>query len=287
MGKVSQHGFTVGEVLLVTSLFTFVTTGVVSFVSNNKNESRSTNEEIYRSMVLEGRETVDQIAAELRLAGYPGKSSLVHAPEITSANSNRVAAATFLVATGAQIIFEADVDHNGSVERVEYRLRGDNLERSAVTKNADGSVPAAEYETIAERVDNGGLPVFTYDGDLLGELPVPGDPQSVRVLLLLRSPVRDRKAGRNRTVGFEAIAKRHGSPMATEASMEEPAEANSASENTAEHTPQTGSQATAEITGVPSSEIPTINPQDFQDAAENDPARQPVEAELQAAALLP
>ncbi|MSO19349.1 MAG: hypothetical protein EXQ56_02625 [Acidobacteria bacterium] len=207
MQLTSQRGFTMGEVLLVTSLFTFVSTGVMTLV-HKKNGSRSTNEEIYRQMVLDGRETVDQIAAEVRLAGSPALPVDGSDATLDFTNSNRVAARAFLLATGEQIVFEADVDNNGSVERIEYRLQGENLQRSAVTKNADGSVPASIYETIAERVDNGGLPVFTFDGDLTGELPVAPDPQMVRVMLLLRSPVRDRKAGRNRTVGFEAVAQR-------------------------------------------------------------------------------
>jgi hypothetical protein len=153
-------------------------------------------EQYYRQMVMDGRGTVDQIAKELRRAGI-------------SANSDQVAAENFLIANSEQIVFEADLDENGTVERIEYRLQGDRLERSVVTKNADGSVPQSRYETVAERVDNGGLPVFTFDGDLSGDKPVSASPQQVRVMLLLRSPVKDRKSGRARTVGFEAVAQRY------------------------------------------------------------------------------
>ncbi len=249
MQRTSQRGFTMGEVLLVTSLFTFVSTGVMTLV-NKKNGSRSTNEEIYRQMVLDGRETVDQIAAEVRLAGSPALPADTHDAALNFTNSNRVAASAFLLATGAQIVFEADLDSDGAVERIEYRLQGESLQRSAVTKNSDGSVPPATYETIAERVDNGGLPVFTFDGDLTGDLPVSPDPRMVRVLLLLRSPVKDRKAGRNRTVGFEATAQRNAAPPdRIEASNpasapEQPA--NDAADLVIEESAQPTSQPTAE-----------------------------------------
>jgi type II secretory pathway component PulJ len=221
MFRTSQRGFTMGEVLLVTSLLTFASTGVMTLVK--KKSSNSNGEQYFKQMVMDGRTTVDQIAAELSLAGLPRN---IADPALTFANSNQVAASVFLVATGEQIVFEADLDRNGAVERVEYRLHGDALERSAVTKNADGSVPPAGYDVIAEHVDNDGLPVFTFDGDLTGDKPISPDPQQVRVMLLLRSPVRDRKAGRTRTVGFESIAQRNTAPTAppvqVEASAPEP-----------------------------------------------------------------
>ena len=203
MNRSTQRGFTMGEVLLVTSLLSFASTGVMTLL--HKKAGRSSGEQYYKQMVMDGRGTVDQIAAELRLAGLPRNEGDT---ALTFTNSNQVAASTFLLASGDQIVFEADVDNDGAVERVEYRLKGENLERSAVTKRTDGSVPQSTYEIVAERVDNGGLPVFTFDGDLTGDLPVSPDPQQVRVMLLLRSPVRDRKAGRARTVGFEAVAQR-------------------------------------------------------------------------------
>lgn len=238
MFRTSQRGFTMGEVLLVTSLLTFASTGVMTLVK--KKSGRSNGEQYFRQMVMDGRTTVDHIASEVRLAGLPRHAG---DPALTFANSNQVAANAFLMASGEQIVFEADLDENGSVERIEYRLHGDALERSAVSKNADGSVPPSRYEVIAEHVDNDGLPVFTFDGDLTGDKPVSPEPQQVRVMLLLRSPVRDRKAGRTRTVGFESVALRNttpaGSPAAIEASTPEPVV------DTAENTPATSPAAVA------------------------------------------
>ena len=238
MFRTSQRGFTMGEVLLVTSLLTFASTGVMTLVK--KKSGGSNGEQYFRQMVMDGRTTVDQIASEVRRAGLPSHAG---DPALTFTNSNQVAANAFLVASGEQIVFEADLVENGSVERIDYRLHGAALERSAVTKNADGSVPPSRYEVIAAHVDNDGLPVFTFDGDLTGDKPISPDPQQIRVMLLLRSPVRDRKAGRARTVGFESVALRNaapaGSPAAVEASAPEPvidtAESVAADQPTAEN----------------------------------------------------
>ena len=118
--KKNQRGFTMGEVLLVTSLISFATTGVMTLVS--KKAKTNNGEQYYRQMVMDGRGTVDQIAKELRRAGLPQHAGNAN---INSSNSNKVAANTFLVANSDQIVFEADLDDNGSVERVEYRLKGE------------------------------------------------------------------------------------------------------------------------------------------------------------------
>jgi type II secretory pathway component PulJ len=250
MKRTLQRGFTMGEVLLVTSLLSFATTGVMTLVS--KKSKNSNGEQYYKQMVMDGRGTVDQIAKELRVAGVPSKAAN---PALTFTNSNKVAANTFLVANSDQIVFEADLDHNGAVERIEYRLKGDTLERSAVTKNEDGSLPPSSYEVVAERVDNGGLPVFTFDGDYTGEKPVAPDPQQVRVMLLLRSPVRDRKSGRARTVGFEAVALRNvQNPTTSPAGKPEQIEASTPDATPATPSDVAGSTPTATPAGVPTAE---------------------------------
>ncbi len=208
----SQRGFTLGEVLMITSLFSLVGTGVMKIVPHDKDGAR-TGEEVYRQMVVDGQEAVDQMVRELRLLGYPAPDAETidsdTSPQpfgFSHSHSNQVAAPGFLVATAHQVIFEADLDNDGSVERIEYRLNGNQLERSARPKNPNGTIPPSTFETLVSNVDNGNIRVFTYDGDELGELPAPRQPSSVRVLLLLRTPVRDPKLKRNRTVGLEGIA---------------------------------------------------------------------------------
>jgi len=239
MRELSERGFTVGELLLVASLLTFATTGVTKFVSHlrqGKPGRPDPNEELYRELVGKGRGAVDQMVQELSLAGYPASASLPSQDDLSSGNSNQVAARTLLVASESQVIFEADLDHDGAVERVEYRLNGMALERSAVSKHSDGTVPEAHYEALIENVDNGAMPLFTYLGDPFSVAPSGDNAPGVRILLLLRLPAVNRKKQQPyRTVGFEGIARRHYAvaeqpdPPAQQSEMEnEPAEPGSA-----------------------------------------------------------
>ena len=214
-----QWGFTLGELLLVVSLGTFAATGVKSFLSHTRgaNDERRREEDLYRELTTQGRGAVDRMVQEVGQAGTPAPlpasppgddtsfdEAAMGASE-TAANSNRVAARQFLVATPTQIIFEADLDRDGAVERVEYRLNGEALERSAVSKNPDGTAPEAEYETVVQNVDNGAMPLFSYPNDPFAAA-LSGQNPSVRILLLLRAPEGKSKKQPYRTVGFEGVA---------------------------------------------------------------------------------
>jgi type II secretory pathway component PulJ len=211
-----ERGFTLGELLLVMSLGTFAVTGVKSFVSHTRgdNEEKRRQEDLYRELTTQGRGAVDRMVQEVTLAGTPAPDATPmdpavdpagSDPAVTAANSNRIAARQLLVATPTQIIFEADLDRDGAVERVEYRLNGEVLERSAVAKNPDGTAPTAQYQTVIENVDNGAMPLFTYPTDPFAASGA-GQSPSVRVLLLLRAPEGKSKKQPYRTVGFEGVA---------------------------------------------------------------------------------
>lgn len=200
----SERGFSFVEVLVVTSMFAFLTSGATTVVSHFR-QGRS--KEASREAVSRGRAAVDQMVRELRLAGYPTENADRRSANRTAVNSNSVAD-TFLVATATQVVFEADLDGDGVVERVEYRLNGAALERRAVSKNSDGSVPAARYEILAENVDNGATPLFTYKANPFSDLPAPGNVDSVRVSLQLRTPPADPRNRRYRTLRLEGEAHR-------------------------------------------------------------------------------
>jgi hypothetical protein len=107
------------------------------------------------------------------------------------------------------VVFEADLDDNGIVERVDYRLNGTTLERSAVSKNADGSVPAANYEALATQVNNGTTPVFTYATDTNSSQAFPRNVNSVAVQLLLKTASGNPQSPQSQTLQFDGVAYRH------------------------------------------------------------------------------
>jgi hypothetical protein len=198
-----ERGFTVGELLMVASLLTFASTGVMTLVKHAR-KGKAKPQLAYQELILQGRDAVDRMVQELGQAGTPSPES---EEQLSAATSNRVAAKQFLVATATQIIFEADLDRDGAVERVEYRLNGETLERSAVAKFPAGGAPPPVYETVIGNVDNGALPLFSYTGDPFGLAGTLEGPAAVRILLLLRDSAKKGKQP-YQTVGFEGIARR-------------------------------------------------------------------------------
>ena len=205
MSKRVEHGYSMAEVLVAMAIFTLITASVLTMVSNT-HESYA-NEKSKEEVAWLGRAAADLMVRELRLAGYPPRNRFAASAGLTSANSNLVAT-TFLTATATDVVFEADLDDNGTVERVEYRLNGTTLERSAVSKNANGSVPAPQYAALATNVNNGTTSLFTYGTDPNSSLAFPGKVNSVRIVLLLRTPTPDPRNFQYQTLRFEAVAQR-------------------------------------------------------------------------------
>jgi len=205
MQRHNARGFTLVEMLLTSAVFTIVTAGVLTMVARTYRSY--TNEMITGDVVWQGRAALDLMVRELRLAGYPPRNTYAQAANVTPANSNLVAA-TFLTAAATSVVFEADLDADGAVERVEYRLNGTLLERSAVPKNADGSFPAAQYAALVTGVNNGSTPLFAYATDPLSVLAAPGNVNSVRINLLLRTATFDPQNAQFRTLRFQGVAHR-------------------------------------------------------------------------------
>ena len=200
-----ERGFSMAEVLVSMAIFTLVTAGVLTMLSTT-HQSYS-NEKSKNDVTWQGRAAADLMVRELRLAGYPPRNRFAAAAGVTSANSNLVAT-TFLTATANNVVFEADLDDDGVVERVEYRLSGTALERSAVAKNADGTVAAPQYEALATDVNNGATELFSYGADSNSTLAFPANVNSVRMVLLVRTPHPDPRNGQHQTLRFEAVAQR-------------------------------------------------------------------------------
>lgn len=198
------RGFSMIEMLISTAIFMVISAGVLALVSNTHRSYA--NEQVNNDAAWQGRAAVDLMVRELRMAGYPAGNTY-GAAGLTPGNSNLVAA-TFITAGPTDAVFESDLDGNGIVERVEYRLNGTTLERSAVSKNSDGSVPAAQYQALAENVNNGGAAIFTYRTDPFSTLPAPGNVNVVEIMLPLKTARPDPKNGQYRTLSFGGMAYR-------------------------------------------------------------------------------
>jgi Tfp pilus assembly protein PilW len=208
MHRKCERGFSFVEFLMVATMLSFVSTGVKTFVID---KARGPQRRIARrDLATQGRASVERMVKDLELAGHDTASSATDRNTPAPGDSNPVAPA-FLVAASDQVVFDADLDGDGVVERVEYRLHDSVMYRSAVSKNSDGSAPPAQYEVVTEYVDNGSLPLFRYASDVSSESSAPagapGGIQKVWITLLLRPPALDPKRPQFRTLRFDGLAR--------------------------------------------------------------------------------
>jgi type II secretory pathway component PulJ len=152
----NEAGFSLIELLVSTLVMTIVLGSLLAL--SNQNQERADFEQDLLAVNQSGREAVDQMYRDIRLAGYPQQRVFAGSLNWTAANTNKVASG-FVTTSSNGLTFQGDIDNDGVVEVVEYNLSGTTLRRSEVEKNAGGSVPAADYQIFAENVT--GL-AFTY-----------------------------------------------------------------------------------------------------------------------------
>lgn len=204
MSRNRERGFSLMEVVVATGISSLLAAGVLQLLAST---TRSyTNQQSRTDAVWVGRAAMDLMLREIRMAGYPAKSTYGTATGLTPTNSNLVAA-PFITTSSTSVVFDADLDNNGVVERVEYRLSGTTLQRSAVSKNSNGSVPAASYQTVATNVANGSTALFTYTTDPNSSVAAPGNTNSVKIVLKLQTAP-DPQNRQRQTYQFTGVAYR-------------------------------------------------------------------------------
>jgi prepilin-type N-terminal cleavage/methylation domain-containing protein len=122
-----QAGFSLLEMTIVCAILTIVLASIFGYV--NTAIQRSQAEQVKVDLVQEGREFIDEFERDLHQAGYPncrmvsvgGVNCPADSTNSTVANSNTVAAGIAYL-DNTKIIFEGDVDGNGTVDSVQYEL---------------------------------------------------------------------------------------------------------------------------------------------------------------------
>jgi type IV pilus assembly protein PilW len=145
----AKRGFSLLEMLIVLAVFTFIVGGIFNNLSQS--QVRYQFEQEVAEVQQSARNAIDIMEREIKLAGFPKASYYDSAQNWTSANSNKVAAG-FVTINASNLVFEADVEEDGVVERVDYNLTSGTLSRSAEDKQAGGGAPAAVYRVLANNV---------------------------------------------------------------------------------------------------------------------------------------
>ena len=136
-----------------------------------------------------GATAVNQMAREIRMAGYPS-SKCFSAPAVAA--SPGLVATPFVTVTPYDLMFQADVNGDGMVEQIEYvnPPQSVNLYRRITVKNLSGSLAAGAATTL---VMNGlqnqanNQPLFTWDVDPSIPQAFPLNVRTVYINLLVPS----------------------------------------------------------------------------------------------------
>lgn len=154
-----NRGFSLIE-LMITLLVLSVIMGAI-FQLMRLAMSRSATEQAKLDMFQEAREFMDQMARDLRQAGYPNPRNYASSGVITqnpAANDTKVASGVTYIDSN-ELWFEGDVDGSGTVSVVKYKLEatGTNcpcLRRSQLPKVVGNPITAQTATNFQVEVQN-------------------------------------------------------------------------------------------------------------------------------------
>lgn len=245
-----QQGFSLVEMMISMLVLLVVVGAVLQLMSQSQQRAVATATVQDATSML--RDSVDQMVRDIRLAGYPPPNSYPCPPPVgatygaclTYLNSGYIAGG-ILVANPYAIRFEADTDGDNVAEMFNYELQvptggaaggcagltenadlsSPTLMRSVVVKNADGTVPAADFYPFLENVRNctlstaifiycpaptaaapAGCPTMT--AFLASTLPAPRNTRLVMIRLQVQSALRDPQTGQFMNVEQFGLAER-------------------------------------------------------------------------------
>ena len=171
----SERGFSLLEMMIVVAILTVVMGGIFGML--NSAQKRYSVEDTKLDLQQESREFLDQVIRDLHQAGFPNSRMYDTAPS-SGNNSDKVAVGLVRV-SHSDIVFEGDVDGDGTVNVVRYQLEAVGgkcpctLKRSQVNK-VDGSAPddqptafSAEVQRVLNSYGAGNSPLVI-DGSAMG-----------------------------------------------------------------------------------------------------------------------
>lgn len=204
-----SRGFTLLEVLIVLGIFSLFTAGVFQLLLSLQTAQAHQEREAQELQAV--RAPLYQMLRELRLVGYPGRSSFGTADPAAG-----LIAAGFIQVTSTDVVFEADLDLNGTVERIEYRVAADGqrLSRVVYPKLLDGSYggPVSSQAAFVQNLVNSTLatplPVFSWEVDAASLEPFPNNIALVYVSLAVEARLDPRDPTKTQILHLAGAARR-------------------------------------------------------------------------------
>ena len=184
-----QHGFTLIELLISCAVLLIVLGSVFRYIAIAIQRSQA--EETKMDLTQQAREFVDEFERDLHQAGYPNCRSFDTGSNCPGNFTNINIAAGLVYVSNTEIGFEGDVDGDGVVDEVWYRLidsannspptgtcpctiQRSQMPKAAVNPWAQGVPPYTTYSQELQNVINSGVPAA---GLAYGNgLPITGNP---------------------------------------------------------------------------------------------------------------
>src|SRR6266849_2782462 len=153
----AQVGFSLLELMIVVLILSVITGAVFSQISLVQQRARTEQSKL--DIFQESREFMDQLVRDLHPTGYPNirmfdTSSWSPALNANPMNDSRLAAGLLKIAPN-EIMFEGDVDGDGQVDVLDYKLQpasaGNNcpcVQRSQILKSTGGTVFSTEVQNV-------------------------------------------------------------------------------------------------------------------------------------------
>jgi type II secretory pathway pseudopilin PulG len=127
----SQAGFSLLEFAMVCFILILVMGSIFGTIGDVT--ARSASEQVKTELTQEGREFIDEFQRDLHQSGYPNCRMIATSPSInncdftkTAVRSNQYVALGLVYVSNTEIVFEGDVDGDGVVDLVWYRLVDQN-----------------------------------------------------------------------------------------------------------------------------------------------------------------
>jgi prepilin-type N-terminal cleavage/methylation domain-containing protein len=186
--SVRSSGFSLIELVMVLLLFSALTAVATSLIVESHKSLQ--NRLISSSLSDTATTSLSQIAREVRMAGYP--SARCFSQSAVSSHPG-IIAVPFVSISPYELVFEADLNGDGQVERIEYVLPpgSTSLIRSLTPKNPDGSLAVSSTisTTVLANLHNQlqGQPLFTWDIDPSNSSPFPQNIRTVCINAILQS----------------------------------------------------------------------------------------------------
>lgn len=138
----STRGFSLIELLVAVAVLTVILAAVVRLAQNMVR----TNDRVSASVdtVQQGRQFMDQVAADIHMSGFPNYAMINHsnnsgstASQYWAGNAAGTSQSGVLSATTTQLQFEGDIDNSGTISQVVLQLCVTGTNCTAPAANSD------------------------------------------------------------------------------------------------------------------------------------------------------